>query len=75
MEPKMNTDWKDYSHQLRILRIRSSDEGLKVDWTKMMQLYMDKDKKGKLFYKTSHSAKDFQAISLVDSRTTGKTEI
>ena len=39
LEPNMITDWKGYSQQLQILRIRSSDEGLPVDWTKMMLFF------------------------------------
>ena len=40
-------DWKTVSRDLGLLRIRLTDEGLGVDWTKMMQVKVDKSKPGK----------------------------
>ena len=68
VQPSMIKDWKQiYSQQIRILRIRESDEGAIVDWTKVMQLHTDKSKK-QLFNKTSHCHGSFLTLSLNDAR-------
>lgn len=63
-------DWKQYSQKLRILRIRESDEGVSMDWTKIKQLRIEKKHKNKLFYKMSHFDESFFTLSLHTSRQT-----
>ena len=39
-----------------------------MDWTKIMLLHTDKNKKQKLFYKESHCVENFLTLSLQDTR-------
>ena len=57
-------DWKAYSIEQRILRVRLSDEGHSVDWTKMMQIMVDQSKSDKIFYKTSHLVERYSTLSI-----------
>ena len=35
-------DWKELSKQMHLLRARSTVEGGNCDWTKVMEIYVDK---------------------------------
>ena len=61
-------DWKAYSVQLRILRVRVSDEGDDVDWTKIMQIKVEKPNLDKIFFKTSHLKDFFSTLSIGNIR-------
>ena len=51
-------DWKTLSQQRQILRIRTSQEGHEIVWTKVMVIMVSKDSPNTIGYKISHSQKE-----------------
>ena len=45
-------DWKEYSWDRCILRVRTSEEGHHIDWTKVMQIRISKAVSNAILYKT-----------------------
>ncbi|KAK6188621.1 hypothetical protein SNE40_004762 [Patella caerulea] len=57
-------DWKAFSQQLGVLRVRISEEGDQIDWTNIMQLRVKKGEHMKLFFKLSHIQPLFSTLNL-----------
>lgn len=61
-------DWKEYSINLRLLRARMTEEGTDVDWTKIMEVQVQKGHVDRLFLKTSHLQSTFCTLKLPQNR-------
>ena len=60
-------DWKQLSQALRILKVRSTEEGNIIDWTKVMQVKVTKNQLTKLHVKFSHLSESFDTINITGS--------
>ncbi|PIK42342.1 hypothetical protein BSL78_20825 [Apostichopus japonicus] len=58
------SDWKQLAQERRVLRVRTSEEGEVIDWTKFMSIKLMKVSPGKILYKTSHLQEGFSTINL-----------
>ncbi|XP_030831813.1 uncharacterized protein LOC115918229 isoform X2 [Strongylocentrotus purpuratus] len=60
--------WRSYSQQLGILRTRTSDEGVSVDWTMFKQVQLKKECPMQIFFKTSHLQDQYNTLSIGQGR-------
>ena len=61
-------DWKTYSQGRGILRVRSTEAGTNVDWTKFMQLSVSKSKPDIIKFKYSHTDEQFEVLKISEAR-------
>ena len=65
VETKDIKNWKEHSVTLGILRNRTADDGLVIDWTKIKQVQVDFHQPTKIFFKHTHDpAVAMSALSL-----------
>ena len=64
-------DWKSLSQQQRILRVRTSDEGQDIDWTKVMAIKVEKERPEVIAFKKSHNQEEFFHLTLPSGRRSG----
>ena len=57
-------DWKQLSRDMHILRVRKTVEGEPVDWTKVMQVKIEKNKPSKIMVKFSHCDANYSTIAI-----------
>ena len=57
-------DWKSLAQQSGILRVRTSQEGQQIDWTKLMGLQVSKRSPRDVKFKMSHCDEAFAVISI-----------
>ncbi|XP_072043437.1 uncharacterized protein [Amphiura filiformis] len=74
METSDILDWKKMSQESQILRVRQTDEGDAVDWTKVKAVRVSKATPNKIKVKKSHRHHQFQTISLMKSRRRKQTK-
>ena len=63
-------DWKNASIRSSILRCRFGHDDMQIDWTKLKQLYVTKDKPMSVGFKMSHEDANFSFLDLSDRRQT-----
>ncbi|XP_072168628.1 uncharacterized protein, partial [Diadema setosum] len=68
VETKDILDWKGKSQRQGLLRTRTSDEGVSVDWTAFKQVQVRKKCPDKIFFKMSHLDDAFLTLSFGQSR-------
>ena len=68
-------DWKSYSQRRGILRVRSSEDGKNVDWTKFMQIQISKNEPDTIRFKYSHTDEDFSKLKIGNIRRSGDGEV
>ena len=61
-------DRKEYSRERRILRTRISKEGHQIDWTKIMEIRVTKEKPDTIMYKMSHNDHQFYELKILEAR-------
>ena len=61
-------DWKTYSQSRGVLRVRSAESGVAVDWTKFMQISLNKKEPDKIKFKFSHKDDTFEVLKLGETR-------
>nr|CAH7765065.1 unnamed protein product [Callosobruchus chinensis] len=57
-------DFKKVSKDLRILTVRTSNDGRNINWTDIMELVVDKKQPMKIFFKYSHLENSYNYIQL-----------
>lgn len=57
-------DFKSFSKELRILGIRISEAGKKINWTDIMEVKVNKSCPNKIFFKCSHLDSTYDCIEL-----------
>lgn len=57
-------DFKLLSKNLRILSIRSDDQGGTMDWTKVTEIMVNKNEANRIFFKTSHLQEEHRSLTL-----------
>ena len=57
-------DFKSLSKDLRVLTIRSDDQGGTMDWTKVTTLMVKKTDGKKIFFKSSHLQEEYRSLTL-----------
>ena len=60
--------WKTYSQDVGILRTRTSEEGVSVDWTTFKQIQLKKEFPLNIFFKVSHLQDGFFTLSVGQGR-------
>ena len=68
------SDWKSFSQRQGILRVRTSEDGKTIDWTKFMQIRVCKGEPHQIEFKYSHLDVSFSAICIRQTRRTSDTE-
>lgn len=68
-----NIDWKSFSQKQGILRVRTSEDGKSIDWTKFMQVRVCKGEPHEIQFKYSHMDESFSTVSLRHTRHTSDT--
>lgn len=57
-------DFKLLSKDLRILSIRSDDQGGTVDWTRITEIMVKSNETNRIFFKTSHVQDEYRSLTL-----------
>lgn len=57
-------DFKLLSKDLRILSVRSDDQGGTMDWTKVTEIMVKRNETNKIFFKTSHVQEEYRSLTL-----------
>ena len=61
-------DWKSYSQSKGILRVRSTERGTNVDWTKFMSVCVSKDETNTVKFKYSHTDATYEILKIGETR-------
>ena len=64
-------DWKEYSEQLGVLRVRETEEGEPISWTKLKQIRVKHGDSQTMYVKMSHLDEDFGTLQLGGRRSSG----
>ena len=75
METDDILDWKELSQEYRVLKVRQTDEGQVVDWTKVRAVQVSKTSPNQIKVKTTHLQDNFQTITLNNSRRNNISDI
>lgn len=57
-------DFKSLSKDLRILSVRSDDQGGTVDWRNMTEIMVKKTETNKILFKTSHLQEEYKSLTV-----------
>ena len=68
VQSKDITDWKTFSQRKGVLKVRTSEEGIKVDWTKFMQIKVLKCDPDIIRFKYSHTDHQFAKLNISNAR-------
>ena len=61
-------NWKQVSSDYGIIRCRTAENGTAIDWTKVRQIHVEKEKPKKVGFKMSHASEDWSWLNIGERR-------